>query len=262
MRLLIVNDEVLTANNMKEDVEWEKYGIREALTAYDADEAKQILSSHKIDILLCDIEMPGDNGIALLSWVREKQMEIECIYLTCHANFEYAREAVKLGCQDYILIPAKYDDIGAAVLKVVTRIRRQQEDTRLKKYGENWLADKKKEVTEKRGEKKSHREIVADSVNYIMKNLEHEDMSVNAVAAHCYLSPIYLNRIFKKEKGMSISQYIIRERMELAKKLLKDDKLTANMVAEKVGYPSYPHFSSIFKKYCGCSPSNYKETKV
>lgn len=77
------------------------------------------------------------------------------------------------------------------------------------------------------------------------------DLSVNEAAAYCHLSPIYLNRIF--------SQYIIRERMILAAKLLEEDVLNANVVAVKVGYPSYPHFSFTFKKYYGCSPKQYKE---
>ena len=52
---------------------------------------------HRVDILLCDIEMPGENGLGLLRWVREQEKEIECIFLTCHAKFAYAQEAIILG---------------------------------------------------------------------------------------------------------------------------------------------------------------------
>ena len=83
-----------------------------------------------MDILLCDIEMPGENGLGLLRWVREQEKEIECIFLTCHAKFAYAQEAISLGCQDYILIPARYEDIGEKIRKVVDRIRGKRDTAR------------------------------------------------------------------------------------------------------------------------------------
>ena len=121
------------------------------------------------------------------------------------------------------------------------------------------MNQKKQEVIEEQGEKKSAKQMVKECEEYILKNLENINLSVNEAAAYCHLSPIYLNRIFKKENGISISQYIIREKMLLAAKLLKEDALTANMVALKVGYPSYPHFSSTFKTYYGSSPKQFKE---
>ena len=66
MNLLIVNDEELTAETMKQDMEWERYGIGDVFTAYDAEQAKAVIRSEHIDIMLCDIEMPGDNGLSLI----------------------------------------------------------------------------------------------------------------------------------------------------------------------------------------------------
>ena len=106
MKLLIVNDEILTAETMKEEIPWKQYGIDEVYTAYDAEAGKERIQEYDPDIMLCDIEMPGENGLALLRWVRENRKEMECVFLTCHASFAYAREAISLGCQDYILIPA------------------------------------------------------------------------------------------------------------------------------------------------------------
>lgn len=122
MNLLIVNDEIRTANGIKKGIDWRLYGIDEVYIVYDAQGGKDVIQENEIDILLCDIEMLGENGLSLLKWIREEGYETECIFLTCHANFQYAKEAIGLGCQDYILIPAKYEDIGYAVLKVVKRI--------------------------------------------------------------------------------------------------------------------------------------------
>lgn len=259
MKLLIINDEKVTAQTMWKEISWEECGIDEVFLAFDAQEAKEQLTAREIDVMLCDIEMPGENGIELLRWVRQKQLDVECIFLTCHANFSYAQDAVKLDCMDYVLIPVRYEEIAESVRKVVYRRIKKQEKDQLSRYGEQWVNQKKQEAIDEQGERKSTQQIVKECEEYILKNLENINLSVNEVAAYCHLSPIYLNRIFKKENGISISQYIIREKMLLAAKLLKEEALAANMVALKVGYPSYPHFSSTFKKYYGCSPKQFKE---
>lgn len=259
MNLLIINDEIVTAETMKKEIAWEQYGVQNVFLAFNANEAKEQLKKEQIDVLLCDIEMPGENGIELLHWVREQAMDVECIFLTCHANFTYAQEAVKLGCMDYVLLPARYEEIGESVLKVVNRRKQKQQGKKLQKYGEQWVDEEKDSIMEAQGEKKSAGQIVKECERYILEHLESEELSVNEVACHCHLSPIYLNRIFKKEKEISISQYMIREKMALAAELLKDGKLAANLVAQRVGYPSYPHFSSTFKKYYGVSPKQYQE---
>ena len=142
MNLLIVNDEQLTAETMKKDMDWVSYGISEVYTAYDTEAARACIAEHPVDILLCDIEMPGENGLGLLRWVREQQKEIECVFLTCHAKFAYAQEAISLGCQDYILIPARYEDIGEKIRKVAERIREKRDTARYEEYGRHLLQEK------------------------------------------------------------------------------------------------------------------------
>ena len=73
MNLLIVNDEQLTAETMKKDMDWVSYGISKIYTAYDTEAARACIAEHLVDILLCDIEMPGENGLELFCWVRETE---------------------------------------------------------------------------------------------------------------------------------------------------------------------------------------------
>ncbi|OUP84381.1 hypothetical protein B5F07_07925 [Lachnoclostridium sp. An169] len=261
MKLLIVNDEKLTANMMKKEIIWKDYGIDEVFTAYDVKEAKEVIGEQQIDVLLCDIEMPGENGIALLRWIREEQKDIECIFLTCHASFEYAREAVTLGCQDYILIPAKYEDIGKAVEKVVKRIRIREEEKRYQELGRRTVQENLATAAETHGVKKSAQQVAEEVVKYIKEHLTEEELCINEIASWTHMHPVYLNRIFKKEKESSIGQYIISERMKLAEALLLENKLNAYAVAEQVGYKSYSNFNLTFKKTFGESPTQYINRK-
>ena len=122
MTILIINDEKWAAERIGEEVHWDSCGIDQVFTAYDAASAREQIQEGNIQILLCDIEMPGENGIQLMHWVREHAYEIECIFLTCHANFSYAQEAVKLNCLDYILMPARTEEIETVLTKVASNI--------------------------------------------------------------------------------------------------------------------------------------------
>lgn len=259
MRLLIVNDEVLTTDTMKTDICWEKYGIGDVLIAYNAKEAKECFNKNAIDIMLCDIEMPGENGIELLRWVKQHYKDTECIFLTCHADFEYAREAMTLGCQDYLLIPAKYEEIGAIVKKVITRIEEKREAKQFQEYGRQAIQKKVDSAVNDYGEKKTQEVIVQEAMDYIMDNLNSNTLSVEEVAEKLYLHPVYLNRIFRKVKGESVRQIIIAEKMKLAAVLLKTGRMSATAVAEEVGYKSYSNFALMFRSHFGCAPSLYQK---
>lgn len=259
MKLLMVNDLELTVNTMKEEIPWERYGIDEVFVAYNVAEGQHVILQHRIDLLLCDIEMPGEYGIALIRWIRNNGYDIDCILLTCHAEFNYAREAITLNCQDYLLLPASYETIGETVKSVVDRRSQRLQNTRLQEYGKSWLKSKEEQVNQEMDSSKSPKKVVEECTAYILQNLNREELSVNEIAAHFYLNPIYLNRIFKKQNKITISQFMIREKMSLAAQLLKNPDSSAIAVANQVGYQNYSYFSTMFKKYYGCTPSQYRE---
>lgn len=91
--------------------------FEQVFTATNALIAKNILKKEQIDIMLCDIEMPGESGLKLLEWVRDEKMNTECIFLTCHEEFDFARKAIKLKGMDYLLKPIPYDELTDVLLK-------------------------------------------------------------------------------------------------------------------------------------------------
>ncbi len=123
MTVLVVDDQISVVSSLIFGIEWKKIGIVKTLKAYSAGEAKSIIENQKVDILLCDVEMPVENGLSLYTWVKEKEYQIECIFLTAHADFMYAKEALRLGSFDYILQPARYEDIENTLGKVIDKIQ-------------------------------------------------------------------------------------------------------------------------------------------
>lgn len=85
-------------------------------------------------------------------------------------------------------------------------------------------------------------------------------VTVESIAANLGIDRRYLSRIFKANMGISVQEYLIQVRMEQAEKLLQD-KLPVNLVCELVGYSDPFHFSKMFKKYYGVSPSLYKKNR-
>lgn len=255
MRLLIVNDEDYTADAMCRLIPWAQYGVDQVSAVYGAESAREVIRSGNVDIILCDIEMPGESGLSLLEWIRTEQYDIECVFLTCHASFVYAKEAIRLDCQDYVVMPAKYEEIGASVEKVVRRIQEKKEAKRYEEYGKNLYQEKVKKEIDDSADKRTSDDVISEMISFIRDNLGNPELSVNMLSAKLYLHPVYMNRMFKKNKGITVSQYINGERMRLAKELLDSQKISATAVAEKVGYTNYSSFHIAYKKYYGYTPS-------
>lgn len=79
------------------------------------------------------------------------------------------------------------------------------------------------------------------------------------IASYLYLHPNYLTRMFKKETGMTLMDYISKRRIENAKELLGQSGFKVYEVAEHVGYESIAHFNRIFKRETGMSPKEYQK---
>lgn len=140
--VLVIDDQPDVVHGVMDGVHWEQLGVGQVFPAYSVSEAKTVFRDHGVDLMLCDIEMPPTNGFDLLRWVRENHFPTECIFLSAHAEFEYAKEAVRLGGFDYILQPAPYEEIEAAVSKAIQKI---QQDIQMRETYEVGLYWREKE---------------------------------------------------------------------------------------------------------------------
>lgn len=93
---------------------------------------------------------------------------------------------------------------------------------------------------------------------YIDDNIS-EDLRREDIASYMHLNPSYLSRIFKKENGMSLKEYIIEKKMDLAQTLLKSTNLTISMIAIKTGYTNFSLFSQTYRKVKGKLPSEERK---
>lgn len=143
MKLLIVDDQPSVSEGLRKGISWEELQIDEVFTAYNALEAREILKNETVDIMLCDIEMPVENGLQLLTWVRGEKIKTLCILLTSHAEFEYAREGIRLGAFDYVVQPALYSTIAATVKKAVEAVKQKQKNEKAIDEGKAFIRQRK-----------------------------------------------------------------------------------------------------------------------
>lgn len=127
MNVLVVDDQTSVLSGIEHGVHFTELGFDEVFYATSALEAKDILKDNKVHIMLCDIEMPGENGLELNRYVKDEYPKIIRILLTSHAEFSYAQESIKLGCFDYILQPAPYDEIENCLKRALDKYHLDEE---------------------------------------------------------------------------------------------------------------------------------------
>lgn len=96
-------------------------------------------------------------------------------------------------------------------------------------------------------------------ISYISTHFS-EELSLASISSHIGLTASYISHYFKQEMGESYSDFIVKVRMENAKKILMNEPdVKINTIVQLVGYKSQPYFYKAFRKYAGCLPSEYRE---
>lgn len=130
IRALIVDDEKLARKGFISIVPWEQFHIQVAGEAANGKLALDFMQQHEIDLLFLDLTMPVMNGIELMKEVKRTSPSTKMVVLTCHQDFDYIQEALRLGALDYIvktqLDTEKIDDILGRIVE-----RFQSEDSSL-----------------------------------------------------------------------------------------------------------------------------------
>jgi AraC-like DNA-binding protein len=95
-------------------------------------------------------------------------------------------------------------------------------------------------------------------IEAFLAECQHGEVSLKEVAACVNLSPCHFCAVFKKQTGLTFTQYRQRQRLELARKLLDDRERRVSDVAFDAGFGSIPYFNRAFRRWFGCSPSQYR----
>ena len=258
MKLLIADDELVIRNGLV-SLDWEKIGITEVYSARNGMEAKELLLSEPIDIVIFDIRMPGMTGLELAAMVKEYSMDTAVILLTGFSEFSYAQEALRSGVSDYLLKPFHPRDIIKTVETVkknlekeryLTRLAREYEDTK----GSFDTMSQVKNIFPK----------VSQSVENILEDIAREfdqPLSLGTFAERYHFSNNYISKKIKQETGYSFMDILLAVRVMNAAKLLYEGE-KVNKTAQQTGFNDQHYFSQVFRRAFGCSPTDFKKQET
>ena len=137
IKVFLVEDEMVIRRGIKNSIDWEKEGYIFCGEASDGELAYPMIIKEKPDILITDIRMPFMDGLELCKLVKEELPNIKILILSGYDEFDYAKEAIRLGVTEYPLKPISSGKLLEALNGVSESIRREKEDKDLvRKYME------------------------------------------------------------------------------------------------------------------------------
>lgn len=232
--IVIVEDEFRIRQGLGRLINKVDMGCRVIGEAENGYEGIKLIRDMEPDIVITDIRMPKMSGLEMIKKIKDMGYVCTFVILSGYAEFEYAREGIKLGVTEYMLKPVTISDVK----ELLTRLTAPKDGKISGKDMEGYSA------------------IVREMVITIEENYGMR-LGLDTFAEKFRLTPEYISNLFAKETGMTFSNYLKTVRLEKAKELIQDADMKIYEVACSVGYPDQKYFSKVFKEYTGVSPKQF-----
>ena len=196
--VFLVDDEPIVLEGIRTKINWEEAGFTFAGEATDGELALSMIHELKPDILITDIKMPFMDGLELSAAIKKTQPWIKIIILSGHDEFDYAKKAISIGVEDYLLKPFTSEDVITSLKKISAEIDRERTQ----------LSD----ITRMKEELKTHEKLaqkeflnnlvhgVADMSNLMSKC---QELGINLLS-RCY--KIFISRIESRTRSQQNQQ--------------------------------------------------------
>ncbi|TDF90514.1 response regulator transcription factor [Paenibacillus piri] len=257
--VIIADDEIWVRKGIIKAIDWELHGLRLIGEAADGEDAYGLILKNSPDILLLDMRMPGMDGRELLRLMKERFPDVLSIVISGYSDFEYTREAIQHGAFDYVLKPVKKPELMQALERVVDELNHRNgmdgKEGKAPDAAETGTGDNGAAASCKAGSRQSN---IVENIVMDMMNQYDRPLSLSDFAKKYHVNADYLSRLFKKETGKNFRDLMTECRIEKAKELLERTNYKYFEISSLVGYEDYRHFSQVFKKAVGMTPSEYK----
>ncbi|MBM7563411.1 response regulator transcription factor [Paenibacillus sacheonensis] len=121
-KVLLVDDEPFITEGLSDAVDWSAFGLEVVGSAEDGEEALERLREVNVDLLITDISMPIMNGLELIRAARELQPQLKVIILSGYNEFDYLKEGMRLGIENYVLKPIRFEELEATLEGTVRKL--------------------------------------------------------------------------------------------------------------------------------------------
>ncbi len=139
-KVLLIDDEPWILKDMELLIDWEKLDFEVVAKITDSEQAIYMIKEKCPDLIICDIRMPGLNGIELMKMVKKRFNDIFVVFVSAYSEFNYAKQAIEMGAFDYILKPTDENDLSNTVQRIRSKLDKKKEDeNNLKRYQKSEL---------------------------------------------------------------------------------------------------------------------------
>jgi len=231
-RLLIVDDEAIIADGLYEVFQDLKHLRLDVYKAYSGNEALDLLSRTRIDIVLTDIRMPGINGLQLLEKIRDSWPKCKVIFLTGYDEFDYVYSAIQYDGVSYILKTEGYGKVIQTVEKAVREIEEAVKDEEVLKKAKEQLA-----TTIELRQKEYLTSLINEELQvYDVNQKQFDELSIPLKAESDVI--MLLARIDDMPKGITYSE---KSRLLYGIRLIAEQYFSKNiLVSHFIDVNSYP----------------------
>ncbi|WP_086313410.1 hypothetical protein A5821_000891 [Enterococcus sp. 7F3_DIV0205] len=239
--IMIVEEDELERQFIK-DIIKENYQ-RENINIVEVQNGTEALNKARVfqpELVVMDIEVAGMNGLELQKEILQIKPTIYTIWTSIYSNFDMLSQGLSYNVRGYLLKPYSKAQMMQHLDKFMTR---------------------KKKYTLSSQYNKQFSEGINKAIQYIKKSFKQK-ITIDDIANQVYLNPQYFGRLFRKELGISVNDYINILKIEESCRLLHETDLPLYRIATEVGFADSSYFTRVFTKYLNMTPHEYRKQEV
>lgn len=248
MKLMLVDDSQDLLDFLKEAFEGD---FAEVVTVTSGHRAYRKLAESKLpDIIVSDINMSDGDGYWLCNEIKQtdKYKHIPVVLLTAKGEEQSQSDSYKLGADSFLAKPFEIETLMALMRGILKRkedIHKRYLDPENKASG-NYGSD--------------HERFILELNRIISEHINNPDLDQQQLCSLMGISRAALYNKMKAITGTGTKEYITKIRIDKAKEMIEEGKLSLGDIGEKTGFSSASHFSTAFKGHTGMTPRQYKQS--
>ncbi|MCC8199306.1 MAG: response regulator [Tannerellaceae bacterium] len=248
--VILVIDDDEDIRHLITDILQEQYHVAEA---ENGEKAFEVADHHIPDLIICDLIMPGLNGIEVLKQFKSQELtqHIPVIFLTSEGSVESQIEGVEAGADAYLIKPFHERHLQAAIERLLTK---KQE---MKEYYNSPVSAIEK--VEGRLVQKSDKEFIVKLIKIISEYMDNDILSPDLLAKEAGVSKMQLYRKLKEIEQQTPTEFIRNMRLKHAEKLLKTTDQTVQEIMYNSGFNNKAYFYREFAKRYQQTPRDYRQ---
>ena len=234
--VLLVDDEPNILEVLSLTIPWEAYGFSVDATSSNALDALDVMKRYRFDLIVTDIHLPIMDGLEFIRNVRAVDSYAEIIIISGYNRFEYAKQAIKLRVDSYILKPIDPSEVCEQLQQVKSRLKEKTPLADAQRYGD-----------------------IAKIIYYVNEHFDSH-ISLKSISEKFFINTSYLGQKFKAVTGDSFNDYINKKRIDYVKRNCKSRQGRMNEIISAAGFRNQQYFYKQYRRFEGISFSEYVAT--